>query len=271
MLSLLLTAVFAPEAPPATPTHKPSDKWVVNFADDRCLASRRFVPFANPAAPGFELVIDPRPLSDTTATLYFFVPKSERARYDATNFSVTSAEVAPRLLERTNLAVADTILFRTYLEKTQLAALVTGSIRLEGKGDAVTVPLSGYAAVRRTLDRCLDDLMVSWGFAPGLTARVVTLPTVLNGNLASLIQNEDYPHEAIRANASGEPEVLLKIDEKGRPSNCRVLRSSGHMSLDEATCAIPQRRGRFAPARDGAGQAIAAPYIYRIRWIMPVG
>jgi protein TonB len=52
-------------------------------------------------------------------------------------------------------------------------------------------------------------------------------------------------------------------------SGCEIIRSSGHKSLDDATCSILQRRARFTPARAADGQPIAStvvspPIVWRL-------
>jgi len=39
--------------------------------------------------------------------------------------------------------------------------------------------------------------------------------------------------------------LLLSIDTAGRVTDCRITGSSGNTDLDDATCRLAQRRGRF--------------------------
>ncbi len=52
----------------------------------------------------------------------------------------------------------------------------------------------------------------------------------------------------------------LKIDTRGRVSECQVTRSSGFTDADEAVCGAVTRRARFRPARDAKGAAIPSEY-----------
>lgn len=52
----------------------------------------------------------------------------------------------------------------------------------------------------------------------------------------------------------------LKIDTRGRVSECQVTRSSGFTDADEAVCGAVTRRARFRPARDAKGVPIPSEY-----------
>jgi protein TonB len=46
---------------------------------------------------------------------------------------------------------------------------------------------------------------------------------------------------------------MLSIDTNGRVDGCRVTASSGNSALDEMTCWLVQRRGRFIVQKDASG------------------
>jgi TonB family protein len=75
------------------------------------------------------------------------------------------------------------------------------------------------------------------------------------GDLRTLFSADDYPVEAQRNGEEGTVQAELAIDRRGRVSGCRIVRSSGHASLDGATCRILQSRARFIAARDLNGDA----------------
>ena len=90
------------------------------------------------------------------------------------------------------------------------------------------------------------------------------------GSRAGWITTDDYPPSAIRAGEEGVVGIALQVGADGRPQSCSVTVPSGHASLDQATCRLYQRRARFAPARDDAGNAMAATYTDRVRWVLPM-
>jgi len=65
----------------------------------------------------------------------------------------------------------------------------------------------------------------------------------------------DYPPEAIRNHWEGVVVADLSISVEGRPTACRIVQSSGHKVLDDATCDLIMHRAKFAPAKDAAGNS----------------
>ncbi|UUL82753.1 energy transducer TonB [Sphingomonas qomolangmaensis] len=87
------------------------------------------------------------------------------------------------------------------------------------------------------------------------------------GNPGSWFSNDDYPPAARRAEAEGRVSVSVTVGTNGRVTACRVTSSSGNSDLDNTTCRLAERRGRFSPALDDAGNPIQATYsLPGIRW-----
>lgn len=87
--------------------------------------------------------------------------------------------------------------------------------------------------------------------------------------VAGSISDMDYPLEAIRANAQGTTGVRITVKPTGEVSGCVIERSSGHASLDAASCALVQTRFRYHPARTRSGAATSATVSRRIIWRLP--
>jgi protein TonB len=88
-----------------------------------------------------------------------------------------------------------------------------------------------------------------------------TIRQSARSDVRAVFSADDYPADAQRNNEQGTVQAKLAIDAKGRVSGCTVLRSSGHNSLDRATCSILQRRARFTPALDGSGKPVRSSYV----------
>lgn len=89
------------------------------------------------------------------------------------------------------------------------------------------------------------------------------------GDRGAWIGTGDYPPAAIRAEEQGVVGIALRIDAAGRIAQCTVTQPSGSAALDQATCRLYQRRARFDPARDEAGNPVAATFNDRVRWELP--
>lgn len=87
----------------------------------------------------------------------------------------------------------------------------------------------------------------------------------------SWFSNDDYPAEALRDNQEGVTTAKFVVDTAGRVTNCAAAQSSGSQSLDATTCAILVTNGRYWPARDASGKAVAQTGSFRIRWEIPRG
>jgi protein TonB len=78
-----------------------------------------------------------------------------------------------------------------------------------------------------------------------------------SGDIRTMFSADDYPADAQHKGEEGTVQAALSIDASGRVTNCTIVRSSTYASLDDATCRILQRRARFRPARDAAGNPVA--------------
>ncbi|MEO9133126.1 MAG: energy transducer TonB [Sphingomonas sp.] len=86
------------------------------------------------------------------------------------------------------------------------------------------------------------------------------------GSPAFWFSNDDYPIDARRRNEEGRVMVRLKIDRHGVPRACAIISSSGSITLDNVTCDLAMRRGRFVPARNAHGKAAWSRWTSGIRW-----
>lgn len=87
--------------------------------------------------------------------------------------------------------------------------------------------------------------------------------------ILSWFSPEEYPAEALRDEAEGSVAFQVEVGANGAPGRCLVTRSSGHSSLDEATCGVVMRRGRFRPAVDARGRPVASTFRSTVSWRIP--
>lgn len=103
-------------------------------------------------------------------------------------------------------------------------------------------------------------------------AQTMASPPVPVGSAVDWIHPDDYPPASIRMGEEGRVSVQLAVDATGAVTGCTVTNSSGHPLLDARTCTLLTLRGRFQPARDAAGQAVAATTpVMSLRWQLPQG
>ncbi|PSJ37878.1 energy transducer TonB [Allosphingosinicella deserti] len=75
-----------------------------------------------------------------------------------------------------------------------------------------------------------------------------------------------YPPSALRNGEQGVVGYEVNVDEAGKPTNCRVIASSGFSSLDAETCRQILRRGKFHPATGAGGAAEPGTYASSLSW-----
>lgn len=85
-------------------------------------------------------------------------------------------------------------------------------------------------------------------------------------NVQELVTANDYPLVSVEKEQQGTVTVRVKIGPDGFVSSCKVTKSSGHPPLDEQTCALLRARGRFDPATDRRGRAIASNFTQQMTW-----
>jgi TonB family protein len=75
-----------------------------------------------------------------------------------------------------------------------------------------------------------------------------------------------YPKEALAHGEQGTVSYHVRIDSRGRATECEVTGSSGYDRLDDATCAMLMDRAQFTPSRDDRGRATRSTYDGKVVW-----
>ena len=83
----------------------------------------------------------------------------------------------------------------------------------------------------------------------------------------SKIPDREYRRiTAVSGQRSGRIGITLKVNPDGRPSNCRVARTSGDPNLDSLFCELAVAYVRFRPARDAEGRPVAQDITWYPDW-----
>lgn len=90
-------------------------------------------------------------------------------------------------------------------------------------------------------------------------------PSLINRSWARLLP-EDFPPAALNEKREGTVKVELSISPDGGVSGCKVVKSSGHIDLDEASCQIAFARAKFGAALDVDGQPTAGRVLADLNW-----
>lgn len=85
-------------------------------------------------------------------------------------------------------------------------------------------------------------------FIAFLAAAAAGAPKAMAIDPVSWFSADDYPVEARRKGIEGSTTFEVDVDAQGKPTACRISRSSGSPILDQKTCEVVLRKGQFKPA-----------------------
>jgi protein TonB len=86
------------------------------------------------------------------------------------------------------------------------------------------------------------------------------------GNPGAWFPADAYPPEAKAKGEQGRTAFTLDLDTQGRITSCNITQSSGSPLLDSTTCNLLVTNGRFKPAHDAAGKAVAGTWSSAMVW-----
>lgn len=234
----------------------PTGKWVVNFDDAQCVASRDY--------GTDQLFLKASPLGDLVQfgvirpgrtgppqQIAAEIQPAQGPIYRGNALLWNAGSKPPKSIRLINLPEPE---FR------RLAASAMINLKIGEMKQSYTLPAMG--ALAAVMKNCVDDLQKVWSAQGGVAAAA-------EASLASFLKAEDYPGEALGKDFSGTTGFAMLIDEAGRVADCMVVETSGHAILDMQSCAIMKVRARFQPARDKSGKPTRDRVRSRIRWVIP--
>lgn len=268
MKTIMLAVVLAGQAGIVdAPPLKPIRSWNMEYADSMCVAARAY---GDPTAP-IILAFKPTPFGDVLQGVVLGT-KKQLGREARVKIDLL---VPGRQLDeqqngtRVHFSTEDRAAITFYLSREQFESLVgvpTFTVRASG-GPAISVALSMGKPVLAALRTCETDLLQHFGYDPQKIAAIARQAE--GANAAQWITNDDYPSSALNGNRQGVSFIGWTISASGRISDCRVLRSSGTPDLDRAACEAIQKRGRYRPALDAAGNPVESYSTRNVRWQLP--
>jgi TonB family protein len=145
-----------------------------------------------------------------------------------------------------------------------------GRVQVEFRGRTEGSALFPPAAVWQETDRCLQhvgEALLTASPPPQHDGSPVPRDVPVPRQAPSQwIDAESYPASAIKAKAQGDTGVRVEVDRYGYPTSCRVVKSAGFKALDDAACPQIMKRGRFYPALDANGVAVAGVWERKVIW-----
>jgi TonB family protein len=246
--------------PPPNLQAQAKAEWVVDYAEDRCLASHAY----QVGDQEWIVTIEPRPT--TTEASVMVIAPAQAGNFDQAHIFTAGAPISAAGMSLDGIDAAGRRLYSAALSPAEYASLLsTGSLRVEAQGRSVAFALDQVSAVQKQLESCLQDLLSSWGLAPEQQANLTSFPVMVRG-ADFYVRGQEAPAVTARFGMSGKATVLVQVGSDGRAIECTIIRSSGDANFDVKTCQIFVDRARYHAARDRAGKAVQAPYVASIGW-----
>ena len=260
-------ALSFPSAALAKEPAPPTSKWVVNFSDAQCVATRQY-------GEDF-LVVKVPPLGDVVQLALF--TKGSVSGPDQVEGSLrvdggTPIKVSALLF---NADKSRQMIHSVNLPRETFGQVQNGRELHWRFSDANrTVTLKGMNSLMKVMDECVADLRKVWNVrhekiddpSEKVAAATPAGWTRAKANLAKYFDSDDYPGVAMQGNQDGLVAFALLVNEQGRVADCTVVKTSGVAALDAQSCILLRQRARFEPARDASGQPVKDALIGRIRW-----
>ena len=242
----------------------PTGKWVVDFADHQCVASRQYGTSADPITLAFK----PSPVGDIMQIAIvknstFFSPPlesdatiqvDEGAPFQASLLAIDGKTTHLRSI-RTNLSLANFAPMR----RASSVSIRSGKLVSQRFG------LSQMSELMKAMDACVADLKAYWNIDDAAKARLKS--RAKKGDLRSLFSSDDYPNVALSSGEDGTVGLAMLINEKGKVADCTVTKTSGVASLDAQSCAVLVGRAQYVPAVGADGKPAKDADFTRIHWM----
>lgn len=257
---LALALLAAPIAAAAAPPAPVAPKWIAHGGDYQCSLTRQ----AGTVAVSLQLVPGPGAVELRATDLRWKTPPLRQGQDITVQLDPgPPVSVEAYQLEGTGLrGIVSKGLNRDFLRDFSNAS----RLRIAAKDRSlIDLALPEAARALKVLLTCEEDTLRGWGIDPVERAALKS-PPVPHSNAASVVRNDDYPEEALRARSQGTTVVRLAVGTDGRVDECKVLTSSGHIILDKKTCSVLQQRARFDPAIGADGKPARAFVVTYIGW-----
>lgn len=141
------------------------------------------------------------------------------------------------------------------ISEAALDAMVAGTTMTVDRlgGPSLTMTIDDLNQARPSLEQCLAESMKMLDVDAGVRARIRIRPTPI-GDPVGWFDPSRYrglaPQGRVRVS------LLVTVSPEGRVSACRLYAPSPAPAAAEIGCAELIERGRFAPARDDANEAV---------------
>jgi TonB family protein len=252
-----------PSSPAMAAPRDPTEKWVVNYAEAQCVASRNYGTAEKPLF----LVLKPAPIGNVMQlTLVRKGPRTDGMADETTGaIRIDNMRAMPVSILSFG-SKRGIVSARMNLTAVQYSAVRSAhQIDIRGQDFDDTLMLSQLEPLGRSLDACIVDLRDAWNATPEAQAKLKRRADA-SGSMVGIFSSSDYPGIALQKSEEGSVGIVMLIDEKGKIAECVVTETSGVAALDAQVCSIIAQRAKFKPAIGPDLKPAKDSYRQRITW-----
>jgi TonB family protein len=246
----------------AAEPRRPTGRWVLDYDDAQCVASRNY---GTDDSPLF-LALKPSPTGSVMRVMLIrnggpsdaeqrpaSIRFDDKAAISVNALSYGDAK-AKRLLASINLQM-----------ETFAANRAASTIEIRGSRFNERLAVGGLAGVIAEFDNCLANLRQVWNVGAPYSGRI-TRPAQSRRPLRDLFLSGSYPQQAMMEGNTGRVGLALLIDEAGKVRDCMIEETSGYATLDTMSCYTITTHARFEPAVGADGKPVKSASFHRINW-----
>jgi len=260
---IAVAGVVFPQSTTAAPL-QPTKPWVLEFADEQCVAAREYGAPDKPLA----IILKPSPVGNLIQITFLRPATGGAPRDIAADLRIGDhppIETRALTFDSKSAKLRSMRISLPAETADRLAEARTIEINASGELDQ-TFAIAPMRDVMATMKACIADLRAHWNIG---AENEVTLRTRAKANLARFLRDTDYPEMAALRRQGGVVEFVLLIDEAGKVADCTVTVPSGVPTLDAQSCAILVDRVKFEPAVGHDGKPAKDSAVSRITWKIP--
>ena len=242
----------------------PTGKWVVDFHESQCVASRNYGTEAEPLFFGLKapvvgdvmqiLIVRPGKGGQFADQHRTGIALDGQEKFFTSALSMSANDKNQRIV-RINLPTAQ---FNQFAQAKVVSINVAGQLR-------ETLALSDMPKLLKVMNDCVVNLRQHWNVgAPDVPNPALRESS--QGDLSRVFSADDFPDVAVMDNTQGTVRVAILIDEAGKVADCTVVSSSGSAALDGQSCYAVSTRARFKPAVGLDGKPARSGYTQNVTW-----
>jgi hypothetical protein len=248
-----------------------TSKWQMDYAPSECRLVRSFGTGSDKITLQFGRMLVENYLEMTIAGSNLRAPKTFGAVSVSTKAMANIPNMEVQSVERTDTGL-DVIRFKSNgsipiaLDRDIAEKVSTVMTIALSKDKRIDIGLGSMSGAMAALDKCMDDLMTTWGLTPAEQRARRSAPQPLNRPV-DWFRPEDYPAFHGFFGEGALITIRLIVSSAGSLRNCEVAKAGGSKDFEDLTCEIALKRARFLPAVGEDGKPIDSVWTARIKWM----